>query len=812
MGPEIWRQIAWPWRLTLAGLWAERLAQALWPLWTLALAAVVAFAFRAQDVLGPGQTRAAAGALGLAALFGIIRAARVFRRPEPAEALARMDGRLGGAPLASLGDAQALGVKDAESRAIWAAHQARLAARAAQARAVSPVLRLSSADPLALRLVAMTALVMALLFAPPPGPGGPGLAGPAGEAALAGGPSWEGWAEPPAHTGLPRLYLPDQPAGLLALPRGTRLVIRLYGAPGDLSLRETVAGPAGVARKDAGDLGLEIARSGELEIAGPGGRRWQLTALPDAPPQVALQGGTGRLADGSFTQGFSASDDYGVARGQVTIRLDLARVDRRFGLTLPPEPAEPVVLDLPMPIRGGRRDFAEVLKDNLSESILANLPVTMVFSLTDGGGQRSAPLTVSQVLPGRRFFDPLAAAVAEMRRDLLWTRANAPRVVQVLRALTHRPEDLIRNQRAFLRLRALIRELDATGAELLPAARDPMVAELWAIALLIEEGDLASARERFERAQDRLDEAIRRGAAPEEIQELMDEMRQALDNYLGALARTQDQREQEGQGGAGPQLSMSADQLRQMFDRLQELMNEGRTAEAAELMEELRRFMENMRLAEGQGGQGSLGAQAMRELQETLRDQRALSDDSFSALQDGQAQGEGEAGPGLPERQRALAERLEELERGGSLPGPGSEAGEAGRRALDRAGRAMRQAEEALRQGDLPGAMDRQAEAMEGLREGMRDLGEALAESQRGDVPGQSQRTEGLPEGRGVDPLGRAPGDAARIGSDENMLDGGQGQRRAQDLLDEIRRRAGEPQRPEAERGYLGRLLELFGG
>lgn len=809
MGPEIWRQIRWPWRLTLAGLWAERLAQALWPLWTLVLAAAAAVALRAQDVLGPGQTQAAAGAIGLAALVLIARAAQVFRRPGPAEALARMDGRLGGAPFASLGDAQALGVQDAESRAIWAAHQARQAARAAQARAVGPVLRLSAADPLALRHVAVTALVMAVLFAPPPGPGGPGLTGTAGAAALGGGPSWEGWAEPPAHTGLPRLYLPDQPAGPLALPQGTRLVIRLYGAPGDLELQETVSGASGVARKDTGDLSLELARSGDLEISGSGGRSWHLSALPDTPPQMALEGGIGRLADGSFTQGFSASDDYGVTRGQVTITLDLAGIDRRHGLTPPPEPAAPVVLDLPMPIRGGRKDFAEVLQDNLSESILANLPVTMVFSLTDGAGQRSAPLSVSQVLPGRRFFDPLAAAVAEMRRDLLWSRANAPRVVQVLRALTHRPEDLIRNQRAFLRLRALIRALDGAGAGLLAEARDAMVAELWAIALVIEEGDLASALERFERAQDRLDEAIRRGAAPEEIEELMDEMRQALDNYLGALARNQEQREQEGEGGAGPQMSMSADQLRQMFDRLQELMNQGRTAEAAELMDELRRFMENMRLAEGQGGQGS---QAMRELQQTLRDQRELSDDSFSDLQDRQGEGADEGGPDLTERQGELAERLEGLERGGTLPGPGSEAGEAGRRALDRAGKAMRQAEEALRQGDLPGAMDRQAEAMERLREGIRDLGEALAEGQRGDVPGQNQRTEGAPEGPGVDPLGRAPGDAARIGSDENMLDGLQGQRRAQDLLDEIRRRAGEPQRPEAERGYLGRLLDLFGG
>ena len=34
--------------------------------------------------------------------------------------------------------------------------------------------------------------------------------------------------------------------------------------------------------------------------------------------------------------------------------------------------------------------------------------------------------------------------------------------------------------------------------------------------------------------------------------------------------------------------------------------------------------------------------------------------------------------------------------------------------------------------------------------------------------------------------------------------------RRAQELLDEIRNRAGDRSRTEAERGYLERLLELF--
>ncbi len=34
--------------------------------------------------------------------------------------------------------------------------------------------------------------------------------------------------------------------------------------------------------------------------------------------------------------------------------------------------------------------------------------------------------------------------------------------------------------------------------------------------------------------------------------------------------------------------------------------------------------------------------------------------------------------------------------------------------------------------------------------------------------------------------------------------------RRARDLLDEIRRRSGQPDRPQDERDYLGRLLDRF--
>jgi hypothetical protein len=58
---------------------------------------------------------------------------------------------------------------------------------------------------------------------------------------MPGGPSWEAWAQPPAYTGKPSLYLNDITDPALELPTGTRLQIRLYGPEGDLAVTQTIA-------------------------------------------------------------------------------------------------------------------------------------------------------------------------------------------------------------------------------------------------------------------------------------------------------------------------------------------------------------------------------------------------------------------------------------------------------------------------------------------------------------------------------------------------------------------------------------------
>ncbi|RAP42412.1 TIGR02302 family protein [Rhodovulum viride] len=824
--------LRWPLRLTWAGLLAERLCRAFWPLASLLLLIAAALAFGLHDLLTRGAALGLGGALLAALLATLVYGVRGFHRPSRAEALDRLDRTLPGRPIAALSDSQAIGAGDPASEAVWRAHIARMAARVQRARAVPPDLRLSSRDPYGLRHVALIAFTVALVFGSflrvasvtDLGQGGP---------ALAAGPTWEGWIEPPAYTGKPSLYLNDIAEDALAVPQGSRITLRLYGAVGALGVTETVSGreegaeappPEGT---DAMAQSFEVVKDGRVEIEGPGGRAWQIVLSPDIRPEIRLTGALDVSADGEMKQPFSASDDYGVTRGEATITLDLAAVDRRYGLAVDPDPREPLVLDLPMPISGDRQQFTETLVENLSEHPWAGLPVRIELAAEDALGQRGVSAPAAMVLPGRRFFDPLARAVIEQRQALLWARANAPEVAQILRAVSYRPDEIFRNESAYLQLRVAIRRLEASAAALTAETQTELAKALWDIAVLIEDGDLSDAAERLRRAQERLAEAMKNGASDAEIAQLMDELREAMQDYMRQLAQQQQQDGQE-QAQNGETQEITGDQLQQMLDRLQQLMEEGRMDEAQQLLQMLQQMMENMQVTQGPGG-SSPGQQAMEGLAETLRDQQGLSDDAFRDLQDQfnpggqqgqqgegqQGQGEGMPGQGqdgqqsLADRQDALRRELDRQQQ--NLPGLGaSPESEATREALDRAGRAMDEAERALRDNDLAGALDDQAEAMEALREGMRNLGDALAQNrQEGGEDGQGMgRADAGGERR--DPLGRAPGSTGQVGTEDSMLQGDDVYRRARDLLDEIRRRSGEQNRPDLELDYLRRLLDRF--
>ena len=146
------------------------------------------------------------------------------------------------------------------------------------------------------------------------------------------------------------------------------------------------------------------------------------------------------------------------------------------------------------------------------------------------------------------------------------------------------------------------------------------------------------------------------------------------------------------------------------------------------------------------------------------------------------------------------------------MPGAGTPEGDAARDALDRAGEAMENAEDALRRDELAEAIDDQAEAMDALREGMQNLADQMAQQQQQQQgQGQQQNQQaGNANPQQRDPLGREPGSRGEMGSDEELLGNVDPNRRAEELMDEIRRRSTEAQRPEEELDYLKRLLDRF--
>lgn len=854
-------------RLTRAAMVLERLVRNFWqPVsWALLVIAVLRV-----GLLADAGRVAILIILGVAAvtwMYLVFKGLNTFRWPNRKETVLRLDQTLPGRPLQTLGDTQAIGRDDPAAQYLWARHIQRMAKAARASKAAKPDLRLASRDPWGLRLMAIFLCAAAVLFA---------RVDPVQnlvnslnhkDAVFASGPGFEGWAEPPAYTGKPAIYLNKiQNGSRLELPEGTEITLRVYGGSNGTTLTETVTDSGNTTlpkdAKDMAEVHFNITKAGTIRLTPSSGAfaGWTIAMIPDMPPKVALTGDISRTIEGALKIPFHASDDYAITGGEITISLQLDQVDRRYGLQRPPEPRNPVLFDLPMPFNRNTTDFNETVIEDLAEHPWAGLPVRITLQVTDDKGQTGSISPLEVVMPGKRFFDKLAAAVVEQRRDLLWNRDNAPRIALLLRAISHEPESIFDNNKAYLMVRSAIRRLEynATGT-LSNEIRDDVAELLWKAALLIEDGDLANARERMKRAQERLSDAMEKGATKDEIADLMEELRKATRQYMRQLAQEQNNKPQDEFAQDQPTMTITQDQIQQMMDRIQELMEQGRMDEAQELMRQFQQMMENMKVtASGQGDDGEQDQQDMENMQDTLRQQQDLADETFRQRQQefndtrrrqadhqqqgqqfeeqgdqgsnrqgdkrdgdqqGQNEGDGRSGNAqssgrggarlgdLADRQQALRDLLNQ--RRNQMPSDGSEFGDTIEKSLNEAERQMGQAQENLNKGNTEGALDNQANAMESLREGIRQMQESNRQA-NGDQQNQGQGQQGArAKGQAKrDPLGR--GSNGGRAETDGPVNTENAYRRSREVMDEIRKRSSERNRPALELDYLKRLLDRF--
>jgi len=156
---------------------------------------------------------------------------------------------------------------------------------------------------------------------------------------------------------------------------------------------------------------------------------------------------------------------------------------------------------------------------------------------------------------------------------------------------------------------------------------------------------------------------------------------------------------------------------------------------------------------------------------------------------------------GSRQRQEALRRQLGDMmgrfnDMTGSIPD-----------SLGNAERFMRDAERGLGQGDLNSAERAQRQALDALQQGMQDL----AQQMQGDGSGTEEGSLAQdPQNPQRDPLGRE-GNYGRAVDDRGVTIPDQPARqRSREILEELRRRAGDGNRPKFELDYIERLLRQF--
>jgi len=763
------------------------------------------------------------------ALLGLFAAAlaaalwhgfRRWRIPVRGDALRRLEGDSGldHRPLTHLTDRQASNLVDPWATVLWAHHQKRLIAGLGELTLAAPKSELARKDPMALRGLVILLLALGigiaweqsgsrLMAAVAPQPrGGADLSAIVVEA----------WITPPDYTRLAPIALKADPAAQvfggsadgeaapIEVPMGSKLLVQIQGlgAAANLSANDG-SQPMEMLDSETQRAELVLKEGDRIGIQGGGlNVGWPIALRPDMPPTAALQ--EPRATErGVLRFVYGGKDDFGVA----DMRLSITQGKDSMDLPLTTQGADP-------------RQVKGASYQDLTAHPWAGLPVELRAVARDALGQIGASAPVAMTLPERKFYHPVARAIIEQRKRLAQDAgSSALPVARKLAQLMTQPDAFDNNIATFLGLDFTVKRLtsNALGKEELAGVLQLM----WDTALALEDGGISMAMRELRRLQRELEDALARGASDEEIERLMNDLQQAMNEYLRQMQEQLAQAMQKGMqmGQLDPNsLQLSQQDLNEMLNQARRMAQNGARDSAQQMLQQLQNMLENLQMGMPMPGEGNGQAQRMlNDLGKIMQQQQQLLQDTFRrqrGQQPGEQPGEGEnqgmgegSGQGMPggggaAAQEMLRQQLGELMRRfsnatGDIP-----------QGLGQAEQFMRGATDALRGDQLDSAAQAQNDALEQLQQGMQQMNQMMRQ-QMGSQRGPGQRDPMDPFGRALSDDEGPGGDAfAREGSDvvplESELD------RSRQIFEELRSRRNQPDRPKIERDYLDRLLRQF--
>lgn len=804
-------------------------------------------------------------AVACVAFLGLlIRGLRRLRVPDDVAADRRLEEASGlrHRPLAALTDQPARRGPDLDpaQEALWQAHVSRVVRQVRRLRVGFPHPGLAGRDRRALRGALAVALVAAVVIAGSDAPArlaealSPGLPiGPAApEAQL------QVWITSPPYTGQAPLFLKPG-SGSLSVPSGAHVTASLTGGDGEapslvLNGRaeqfRALDGASFQGDIDLDDGGRLAVKRDSRELAG-----WDVAVVANQAPVIAWTEPPGRAARGLQTRlPWQASDAYGVVQLQAELRLDARPA------------ASPLVVTIPVP-GGTTKSARAVMQQDLTSHPWAGLPVTARLVGRDAAGMSGSSADARFSLPERSFRNPLARALIEVRKGLSLDPEDRVEALERLDRVLGVPDALAADPGSYLNLADIYYRLvhDRSSGAVAQAQ-----AQMWELALHLEDGGAERTARALEAAREAAREALERAtreptvANRTELDRKLTELEAAIREHMDALM------EQARREGAETPYDPDAQHLdsrdlSQAAEAAREAARRGQMDEAKQRMAELEQMLEQLQNARPEHGPADArsaekrqrGQQEMGALQDMIGRQGRLLDraqgratqDQGRATQDqrgermpgsrepgpsdakgrnaaGQADGHEDDRRVQQALRRALGELMQEF---GDLTGNVPQS-------LGDADQAMRDAGQALGQGQDGAAGKAEQRAIEALQKGGQQMGQQMAkqfgrsQSGQGDEgeasgetglslqDGRGDRdgaTEGMPPGeRGGkrDPLGRqlGQGSAGSDDSDSVRVPEEMERQRTRIIQDELRRRGAERSRPQPELDYIGRLLKQF--
>ena len=734
-----------------------------------------------------------------------------------------------------------------DARTMWARGKSRALATVHKLKTPWPRPILATQDPMALRILAALVIIIGVI-----------VAGPAwkerihlGLNPLYGATEKEPdssitiWVTPPTYTAKPQIILQGRGKHkeILALPEDTIIkaqVSRGIGQP-YVVIGET---RMPLKRSDEKNWTLEfpIIPGTALDIKQMGLRRAHVPYryITDAPPHITLVEAPQTIDKGQMQLTIKVKDDYSVNDLLMHVRIDNSVKDKPLGSDFEEKRAIVSAPDTEMEIKPVY---------DLAWHPWAGLPVIIEMTAVDHKGQTATLPPLHMTLPERTFQNPTARKLITMRKRLIRTpEAAAENIARELFDIMVAPASYNGHSVVFLSLKTMSARLIYDPS--IKSIRE-IIAQLWDTALQIEEGNLAMASRDMREAQRNLEKTLNDpNATQEDISRALDEFNQAMANYFQEMIQEMQKQMAEGDAMTIPPEMLAGvlnpEDLQNFLDELTAQAMAGNKDAAREMLSKMQQMMDSMNPSNGKmempkdmkfkmkgiselqkliekqeqllaQTQSQTAGMTPRDIPQTYGEQLPMDQDVLKKLWGddvlplpvppsvSKAQNES-APPALDtsknkDEQEALRFVLGKLMQEADLE-LGAIPDNMGKAELE-----MRGSSEGLGKSRPDQAIPHQEQTIQYLKQSMDQMSEQLAQ--------QLKKMMALSMGAGgqrLDPLGRPmdEGDGPSMFPSKVKIPDASERKKVREILDSLRRRSGELQRPEYELEYYRRLMQQF--